>query len=290
MGRFAPSPTGDLHLGSLLTAAASFIDARAHKGRWLLRIEDLDTEREIAGATTRILECLERFDMRWDGAVIRQSDRAPHYAAALTKLQHQRRTFRCSCSRQQLQGAPVYPGTCRHSPPPPGTPAALRFALDTGAMSFTDRVQGPIEVTPSQSFGDFIVKRRDGLVAYMLAVVVDDAAQGVTQVVRGADLLDSTPAQIQLQQALGYPQPAYAHVPVITEPDGAKLAKSKRSLGLDPGKAVGQLWQVFELLGLAPPQALQKAGLQDCWDWAIAAWDMEKLTNRRAVPLASLFP
>jgi glutamyl-Q tRNA(Asp) synthetase len=281
VGRFAPSPTGDLHLGSLLTAAASFLDARAHGGRWLLRIEDLDTPREVPGAHDAILRGLEAYHLHWDGPITYQSQRRTLYVDALSKLEEQRRTFHCRCSRRELQSQPVYPGTCRRSPPPPTAATAMRFILNPQTTFFSDRIQGPQSADASHSFGDFVIRRRDGLWAYMLAVVVDDADQGVTHVVRGADLLGSTAAQIQLQQALGYRQPDYAHVPVLTEPDGNKLAKSRRSPAVGQADASLEVWKILILLGMQPPAELRGATPGESWSWARGAWDIAKITRTR---------
>ena len=285
VGRFAPSPTGDLHVGSLLAAVASYLDARAHGGRWLLRIEDLDTPREVAGASTRILRCLDAYHLHWDGPITYQSKRSDLYATALKSVAEQGRTFRCSCSRRELQTLSVYPGTCRISMPAATADAAVRFILDPRSTVFEDRIQGPRCTNAALEFGDFVIRRRDGLWAYMLAVVVDDADQGVTHVVRGADLLDSTAAQIQLQQVLGYPQPAYAHVPVLTEPGGDKLAKSRRSPALDPANAAIDACKILILLGMQPPPELRRATPADCWAWATPVWDIAKITRLRSLPL-----
>ncbi len=285
VGRFAPSPTGELHLGSLLTAAASFLDARAHGGRWLLRMEDLDTPREVPGAHDAILRALEAYQLHWDGPIAYQSQRQALYADALLKLAEQRRTFRCLCSRRQLQNQPVYPGTCRLSVPPATATTAIRFILNPQPTSFSDRIQGPQTADASRGFGDFVIRRRDGLWAYMLAVVVDDAHQGVTHVVRGADLLDSTAAQIQLQQALGCRQPDYAHVPLLTEPDGSKLAKSRRSPALGLADASLETWKILILLGMQPPPELRGAAPGECWNWAGGAWDIAKVTRARSLPI-----
>jgi glutamyl-Q tRNA(Asp) synthetase len=227
VGRFAPTPSGDLHLGSLYTAAASYLDARAHGGRWLLRIEDLDQPREVAGAAAAILRVLELFGFEWDGTVVRQSERGAQYEAALRSLYERNLTFACSCSRLQLEDELRYPGTCRMRTAPVGLPTATRLRIESGHIAFTDRIQGNYRQDVSAAVGDIILKRRDQLFAYVLAVVVDDAAQGITHVVRGADLLDNTPRQIYLQRLLGASQPGYAHVPVLTEPDDSKLAKSQ---------------------------------------------------------------
>ena len=198
MGRFAPSPTGDLHLGSLLAAVASFLEARANRGRWLLRIEDLDRDREVAGAATRLLRSLESLGLLWDGPIVYQTSRAHLYAEALERLRAANLVFDCCCSRRQLRDEQYYPGTCRQSAPASNTPTAIRFKVDSIRIDFDDLIQGRISQRPAKTTGDFILRRRDGIIAYALAVVVDDAAQGVTHIVRGADLIDSTAGQILL--------------------------------------------------------------------------------------------
>jgi glutamyl-Q tRNA(Asp) synthetase len=280
VGRFAPTPSGDLHLGSLYTAAASFLDARTHGGRWLLRMEDLDRPREVAGSADEILRTLEQFGFEWDGAVTRQSQRAAHYAAALCELRAQQRTFACSCSRAQLEDELRYPGTCRARRLAPDTPAALRLRVEAVPVQFSDRIQGTYRQNVADAVGDFILQRRDRIYAYVLAVVVDDAAQGVTHIVRGADLLDNTPRQIYLQRLLGLPEPSYAHVPVLTEPDGAKLAKSRRSVRVGTNSPLAQLCSAFSLLGLSPPPSLASAAISEAWRWAIAHWDLDKVPKR----------
>src|SRR5579862_4254783 len=228
VGRFAPSPTGDLHLGSLYTAAASFLDARAHAGRWLVRMEDVDRPREVPGAAARILATLEAFGFEWDGEVVRQSERDCDYAAALEALAARGLTFACSCSRSMLADEERYPGHCRERLHAPGMATAIRLRVEPRVVEFTDRIQGTFRQDVAAAVGDAVLRRRDRLFSYLLAVVVDDAAQGVTHVVRGADLLDNTPRQIYLQGALGLPTPRYAHVPALVEADGSKLAKSAR--------------------------------------------------------------
>jgi glutamyl-Q tRNA(Asp) synthetase len=269
-----------LHLGSLYTAVASFLDARAHGGRWLLRIEDLDRPREIAGSADGILRTLQQFGFEWDGAVARQYERAEQYEAALFALQAQQRTFSCTCSRAQLEDELRYPGTCRSRQIAPGTSAAIRVRAEPGHILFTDRIQGTYRQNVADAVGDFILKRRDQIYAYVLAVTVDDAAQGVTHIVRGADLLDNTPRQIYLQRLLGLPQPNYAHVPVLTEADGGKLAKSCRSVRISADSPLPQLCTVFSLLGLKPPPALASAPITEAWRWAIGQWKLEKVPKR----------
>jgi glutamyl-Q tRNA(Asp) synthetase len=263
----------------LYTAVASYLDARAHGGRWILRIEDLDKPREVAGSAAGILRTLERFGFEWDAEIVCQSDRGEGYHAALRSLESKSLTFDCSCSRTQLELEPRYPGTCRNLITHDGTASATRLRIESGYVMFEDRVQGIYRQDVSAAVGDIILKRRDQIFAYVLAVVVDDAAQGVTHIVRGADLLDNTPRQIYLQRLLGAAQPSYAHVPVLTECDNSKLAKSRRSViaGANP---LPQLWSVLSLLGLAPPASLLSADLSDAWQWAIVQWDVNKIPKR----------
>jgi len=285
VGRFAPTPSGDLHLGSLYTAVASYLDARAHRGRWLLRIEDLDRPREVVGSAAGILQTLGEFGFQWDGEAVRQRDRDELYTAALQDLHARGLTFECSCSRLQLEDEHRYSGTCRAQPQIRGIPTATRLRVEPGYIQFGDRIQGAYRQDVYAAVGDVILKRRDRIFAYLLAVVIDDAEQGVTHVVRGADLLDNTPRQIYLQRCLGLPRPEYAHVPVLTELDDAKLAKSRRSVRLDSGEAVPQLVATFSLLGLEPPDSLGRSTLADAWDWAIAHWDIRQVPKRLNVRL-----
>jgi glutamyl-Q tRNA(Asp) synthetase len=216
---------------------------------------------------------------------VRQRDREQLYAAALDDLQRRSLTFACSCSRTQLAEEDRYPGTCRDQPPPASAATATRLRVEPAQILFTDRIQGTYRQDVAAAVGDVILKRRDGVIAYLLAVVVDDAAQGITHVVRGADLLDNTPRQIYLQRALRLPTPAYAHVPVLTEDDGAKLAKSRRSVRVDAGAALNQLVEVFRLLGLEPPEALAGTSIAQAWAWAISRWDMSRVPRRLALPV-----
>ena len=239
-GRFAPSPTGPLHLGSLVAAAGSWLYARHAGGRWLVRIEDIDTPRVVPGSAEEILAALQRYGFEWDGEVVWQSRRTDLYEQALATLKKDGLVYECACSRADLQRAasaplgrePVYPGTCREGLPA-GKPArAIRFRVPDGVIAFDDLICGHLEENVAERTGDFVVRRADGLFAYQLAVVVDDAEQGVTQVVRGADLLTSTPRQIVLQRALGVPIPVYAHLPLVVNPDGSKLGKRDGALPL----------------------------------------------------------
>lgn len=239
-GRFAPSPTGPLHLGSLVAAVGSWLFARAANGRWLVRIEDIDTPRVVPGSAEEILAALRRYALDWDGEVVWQSRRTALYERALHELRAKSLVYDCACSRADLQrvasapvgGEPVYPGTCRNGIAPGKTARAIRFRAPDENLAFDDLLVGPQQENVAERTGDFVVRRADGLFAYQLAVVVDDAEQGVTQVVRGADLLASTPRQIALQRALGYPTPAYAHLPLVVHADGSKLGKRDGALPL----------------------------------------------------------
>jgi len=280
VGRFAPSPTGGLHLGSLYTAAASFLDARSHGGRWLVRMEDVDRAREVPGAAAGILRTLEAFGFEWDAQVLRQSDRSDHYAAAIERLRARGLTFECSCSRQDLVGEGRYPGHCRGGPRDSSVATATRLKIEPQSITFDDRIQGSYGQDVASVVGDAILRRRDGLFAYLLAVVVDDAAQGVTHVVRGADLLVDTPRQIYLQRSLALPTPRYAHVPVLVESDGSKLAKSTRSTPARESRLQNQLLKVLQLLEMGPPSTLQGAPVGEIWQWAHAHWASNGLRER----------
>ncbi|MDE2252489.1 MAG: tRNA glutamyl-Q(34) synthetase GluQRS [Gammaproteobacteria bacterium] len=278
-GRFAPSPTGALHLGSLTTAIASYLDARHAGGRWLLRIEDLDSARVVPGAADAMLRTLETLGLGWDGPIVRQSRRLPLYREAVASLEAAGLAYPCSCTRRDIgatDDAGGYPGTCRAGPTKPG-PFAMRFRADRCPVApFIDRVQGPVDIDAS-ALGDPIIRRRDGLYAYQLAVVVDDAAQGISDVVRGADLLPSACWQRSLQRALALPEPAYAHLPLVCERDGRKLGKSRHSVAAQADSASGQVWRVLTLLRQGPPVELAAAPLPELWSWAIAHWRLGAL-------------
>jgi glutamyl-Q tRNA(Asp) synthetase len=275
-GRFAPSPSGPLHFGSLVAALASWLDARAARGRWLVRIEDLDAPRTQPGAADEILRTLERLGLHWDGEVLYQSRRIGLYRNALERLRDQ--TYWCSCSRREIadsslglaaDGAQIYPGTCRGGVAPGKTPRALRVRA-AGALEFVDRVQGRQAQTLERDVGDFVLERADGQFAYQLAVVVDDAAQGITDVVRGADLLDSTPRQIYLQQVLGYPTPRYLHVPAAVNAAGEKLSKQT---GASPVGGRPDLRRALAFLNQPETDDLAQA---------VRAWDPRLIAARRA--------
>jgi glutamyl-Q tRNA(Asp) synthetase len=285
VARFAPSPTGPLHLGSLLAAVGSYLDARAHGARWLVRIEDLDTARVVPGCADEQLRVLEAFGFEWDGEVLRQSERRDAYRAALSTLEAAGRIFECSCSRKELAAAGeeihVYPGTCRHGPARPG-PTARRFRVADTPIHFDDLFQGPQRFDLA-SCGDVVVERRDGIASYQLAVVVDDGFQGVTRVVRGADLLGSTPWQIDLQAALDLPRPSYGHLPLLVEADGAKLSKSSHALALDTAQVAEGLTSTLTLLSQQPPPELGRMPVKDVWKWAFTHWRPQALAGKAEV-------
>jgi glutamyl-Q tRNA(Asp) synthetase len=295
-GRFAPSPTGLLHSGSLLAAAGSYLQARARGGAWLLRIEDLDRAREVPGAAGQIQRTLEQFGFEWDGPVVRQSDRLDLYRAALDRLAAAGLVYPCSCTRQELVRSPAtvpakeledsfYPGTCRTGARRTGVPVALRFCVAAGEVGFTDVLQGARRQNVATTTGDFVIRRKDGLYAYQLAVVVDDAEQGITEVVRGCDLLGSTPRQILLGKALGLTPPLYLHLPLLVEADGRKLSKSRRSIPIAGLDAAAQLHAVLVQLRQRPPAELARAQPRDVMTWAIANWTLEPLRGLRSIRL-----
>ena len=282
-GRFAPSPTGPLHFGSLVAALASLLCARRRGGRWLVRIEDLDTPRNVAGAADAILRDLARLALYWDGEVTWQSARTDLYRQALATLADRGWTFQCGCTRRDLVGGP-YPGTCRDGLPPGRVARSVRLRVPAGDIEFHDAIQGPTAQRLEREVGDFVVMRADGIVAYHLAVVVDDAEQWVGEVVRGCDLLESTPRQILLQRALGLPTPRYAHLPVAVDASRNKL--SKRSLaqpvgGRPPGAV---LVDALDFLGQRPPRALVRASAGEVLAWAIAHWSPDRVPRRRTAP------
>ncbi len=287
MGRFAPSPTGPLHFGSLLAAAASYLQARRHRGRWLVRIEDIDPPREQPGATERILEALDRYGFEWDGPVIYQSRSLSAHEAALSRLMAAGYGYRCGCSRSDLADAPrgplgiIYPGTCRAGCQAGET--AIRVRTDDSDVAFVDALQGPQRQQLESESGDFVIWRRDGLVAYHLAVVVDDFEQGVTEIVRGIDLMDSTCRQIWLQRLLGYPTPDYLHIPVAAHADGQKLSKLTGAQAVPLGRPERFLVQVLRALGQHPPAGLGNASLQEIWSWAIEHWHIQALAGRTRI-------
>ena len=288
IGRFAPSPTGPLHFGSLIAAVGSYLCARSAGGRWLVRMEDLDLPRVVPGAADGILTTLEAFGLHWDGEVLYQSTRLASYAAALPALDGE--LYPCGCSRSDIahhtagSGNPVsiYPGTCRNGLPPGKAARSLRLSTCGQSISFRDLVQGQQQQNLEREVGDFVVRRADGLFAYQLAVVVDDAAQGITEVVRGSDLLDSTPRQILLQRLLGHHSPRYAHLPVATNRQGQKLSKQTRAAPLDNSQPLPALWRTLQFLGQQPPRELLDGDLDSFWSWAIGNWRISSVPHTLA--------
>lgn len=289
IGRFAPSPTGPLHFGSLLAAVASYLDARHHQGRWLLRIDDLDPPREQAGATNDILQTLDAFGFAWDGSVMYQSQRIEAYQEALQSLQDKTLLYACRCSRKSLvqtaaQGVygPIYPGTCRDAQHQLDK-AAIRVTTHDQAIVLSDLIQGRYKQHINSDIGDFIVKRRDGLFAYHLAVVIDDAELQISHIVRGIDLLDSTPRQIYLQQLLGLNTPCYAHFPVAINGQGQKLSKQHGAQALSKQNKTQQLWQALQFLGQQPPVELENSSLQELWQWAEVNWSLHTIPKSKEI-------
>ncbi len=287
-GRFAPSPTGPLHFGSLVAAVGSFLAARHAGGDWLVRMEDLDPPREVPGAADDILRALEGFGLHWDGPVMVQSKRHGAYRQAMTDLERQGLLYPCACSRSEIAAAglwgpagAIYPGTCRNGAAPGRTLRALRIRTDIDLIEFTDTLQGPQRQWLDQELGDFPIRRGDGIFAYQLAVVVDDAAQGITHVVRGRDLLNSTPRQIYLQRCLGLPTPAYAHLPIAVNDQGEKLSKQTGAAPVDRKNPLPTLLKVLRFLNQNPPSELRDAQLPELWHWAIAHWALDRITQNR---------
>jgi glutamyl-Q tRNA(Asp) synthetase len=291
-GRFAPSPTGPLHLGSLVAAAGGFLEARTRGGEWLVRMEDLDPPRVVPGAADDILRTLEALGFGWEGRVEYQSRREDAYHEALARLRETGRVYPCGCSRREVADSAVsgiegfvYPGTCRGGLAHGREPRALRVNTAHQAVEFKDALQGPLRQCLDTEVGDFVVYRADRVFAYQLAVVVDDAWQGITHVVRGADLLASTPRQIFLQQLLGFPTPAYLHLPVVVNAQGEKLSKQTAAAPVRAEDPVPALMAALTFLGQAPPAALARGSVRDVWDWALANWDRARLPRERSLPL-----
>ena len=280
IGRFAPSPTGDLHFGSLICAVGSYLEAKVAGGRWLLRIEDIDPPREVAGSAARIIEDLHRLGMEPDGPVLYQSSRIDAFQDAVKQLLDAGLAYPCACSRKDLPESGVYPGTCRKGLPHGKEARSVRLNVEGSNCEFTDKIQGFVTDSPAGISGDFIIHRADGLFAYQLAVVVDDEFQGITQVVRGADLLDSTSRQICLQKALGYATPDYAHLPVALSADGQKLGKRFQTdpvIHQDPASAIDQ---ALRFLGQDPPA---HCSLDVLWDWALERWCCNLVPRCKAI-------
>ncbi len=291
-GRFAPSPTGPLHFGSLVAAVGSYLDARTRGGEWLVRMEDVDTPRNVPGAADDILRTLDAFGFEWDGEVLYQSARFAAYAETLDALKAAGQVYGCACSRKEIadsatrpaiDGGLAYPGTCRNGLAAGRSARAWRLRVDATEIAFADRLQGRIAQVLERDVGDFVLLRADGLFAYQLAVVVDDAFQGVTDVVRGADLLASTPRQIWLQRCLGVPTPGYAHLPVAANAAGEKLSKQTRAEALNVVDAARELLAALRFLGQPAPVELVRANVAEVWSWAMAHWDFAAIPRQAAI-------
>ncbi len=283
-GRFAPSPTGPLHFGSLMAALASYLDARSKGGRWLVRMEDLDPPREVPGAADQILTTLDQYGLHWDAEVMYQSHRHDHYQAQIEKLLDLDHAYYCECSRQQIasRGA-VYDGVCRERQTLLNGLTAIRVKTGTKPISFKDGIQGSQCQQLASYCGDFVIRRKDLLYAYQLAVVCDDASQNITHIVRGSDLLDSTPRQLYLQQLLGYTQPCYAHIPVMVNDQGQKLSKQTYATALDQHRPEAAIYRALRVLGQNPPPELEGAAVTELLQWAIASWSLSAVPHRMTV-------
>ena len=292
-GRFAPSPTGPLHFGSLVAAVSSYLDARHNQGDWLLRMEDLDPPREIPGAADDILRTLEALGMHWDGPVVYQSQRNHIYEEALANLQDSGHSYGCACTRREIADSSmkagsghVYPGTCRSGITGGRRARSIRVQVYDRTITINDRLQDTLVQPLGRDVGDFIVRRADELVAYQLAVVVDDAEQEISHVVRGADLFDSTPRQVHLQQLLGYPQPAYLHIPVAVNSGNEKLSKQTHAQAINPDNWSTTLRDVLAFLNQQLPESVKDASKEEFWQWAIKHWDANSLPATRSIMAA----
>lgn len=287
IGRFAPTPSGPPHFGTLLAAIASYLHAHASNAQWLLRIEDLDPPREVPGAAEQMLRCLETFGLEWDGEIMYQSQRFNVYQAAVDQLLEQGSAFHCACSKRDLVDAKrgtegiIYPGTCREGMPEGRAANSIRARISNAIIQFNDGVQGHITQNLETEIGDFIIRRGDGYFAYQLAVVVDDATQGITQVVRGADLLGSTARQIQLQQYLGYTTPDYLHIPIVLDSLGRKLSKSEGAAAIDPSNPVSSWRQALQILGQTPPVL---GTVTEYREWAVKHWQAANIPRVAELP------
>lgn len=289
VGRFAPTPSGHLHFGSLLAALASFLDARHHGGQWLVRIEDLDQPRNLPGATDHILSTLETYGLEWDGDVLRQSANLERYEHVLLKLLEQGDAYYCDCPRKLImEHGGVYPGYCRTRELTAADSHAIRVRAPEEPVTLDDRLQGKFRQHLDADVGDFVIRRRDGIIAYQLAVVVDDIAQGVTDIIRGADLLDSTPRQLWLYRLLKASPPRYLHIPLIMRKDGEKLSKRLASAPIAGAHATATLFRALTALAQEPPHALRDAPVREQLIWAIAHWQPQRLPAVRQIMESTL--
>ncbi|MDY6941931.1 MAG: tRNA glutamyl-Q(34) synthetase GluQRS [Pseudomonadota bacterium] len=293
-GRFAPSPTGSLHFGSLVAALASYLHAKHASGQWLIRIEDLDTARNVPGAADSILRDLERFGFEWDGEVIYQSRRIDHYQETIRLLDDRNLVFRCRCSRKQIASlgvmgidGPVYPGTCRNQTVPDHIRHALRLRIPAWTIEFTDEVQGRSCQRVDRDVGDLVLLRADAVFSYQLAAVIDDFGQGITQIVRGADLLDSTARQIAIQQLLGYVRPTYLHIPVAVYRRGLKLSKRLQAQAIAERPPTETLGHALQYLGQPLPEDAAKMSPKTLLQWAVLHWQPAAIPRKREVVMGA---
>jgi glutamyl-Q tRNA(Asp) synthetase len=290
-GRFAPTPSGPLHFGSIVAAAGSYLEARRHRGEWHLRIDDLDPPRVAPGATDSILRCLEQLGLHWDAAVVYQSRRAPAYHAALHQLRQRGVVYPCACSRKEIAEhaqagvkGPIYAGTCRGGMPAGREARAWRLRTAGAAVQFDDAVLGPQAHDLERDAGDFVLYRADGVFAFHLASAVDDGELRMTDIVRGADLLESSARQIHVLGLLGLPVPRYAHLPVAVNAQGEKLSKQTSAEPIDPSEPGRVLVRVLRFLGQSPPDGLARAGTLEVWRWAIANWQLGRVPRAGVLP------
>lgn len=295
-GRFAPTPSGPLHLGSMIAAIGSYCDARAHGGDWQVRIDDIDTPRVVSGIADDILRTLEGFALEWDGVPVYESHNLDAYHSALHALRTAGHVFACACSRKEIAKSsmtglegPIYSGTCRYGLPPGRAARSVRLRVDADTtIRFDDAFQGPVSQNLATAVGDFVVYRADGIFGYHLACVVGDAHQDVTHIVRGADLIDSTPRQIYLQRLLHLPTPAYLHLPVATNERGEKLSKQTHASPVDAAQAARTIYAVLRFLGQQPPQELVRWSAADAMLWAVSAWRRDRIPRQAAIEIPLL--
>lgn len=288
VGRFAPTPSGPLHFGSLIAATASFLDAKANQGQWLVRMDDLDTPRVVKSSIPQILNQLEAFGFEWDQTVHYQSQSQARYDQALDQLVNQKQAFYCDCTRKQIfardpQG--LYNGYCRDRNLAPSNRHAVRFKVPNELMRIADLIQGEVSLNPAKELGDFVLKRRDGFIGYHLACAVDDLAQGITHVIRGSDLLQSCFAQSLIGQSLANKQLQYGHHPVAVTSEQIKYSKSAQSPAIDANQAVNQIWQALAFLNQAPPEDLKQATLNEIWHWAKTNWHLDQIPPKGMIEI-----
>jgi len=275
VGRFAPSPTGELHFGSLLAALGSYLDARSRNGEWLVRIENIDPPREVDGAGLRQIETLARHGLESDRDVVWQIDSTARHEQAIAALVDRGLAFHCGCTRADLPESGRYPGTCRRDLPTGRSARSIRLLVDEQSVNFDDAIQGHCVQCPATECGDFVIRRADGLIAYQLAVVVDDASAGVTDVVRGSDLIESTARQILVYRALGLDPPRYGHLPLVVDESGRKLSKSESDDPIRHGAPDGNLRRALNCLGHPPPSDLKT--IEELLEWGVANWRVGKV-------------